>query len=124
MSKKSPHRLASFGFAFRGLWQLFRSEPNAWIHLIFLVIVCILGLLFGIPLLEWALLIFCFGLVFIAELFNTAIELLCDHVTPEWHGVIKRIKDVSAAAVLISAITAALIGLIIFIPHILSVSSV
>jgi undecaprenol kinase/diacylglycerol kinase (ATP) len=124
MAKKSPHRLASFSFAFRGLLQLFRSEPNARIHLAFLIIITILGLLFEISFREWAFLILCFGLVFIAELFNTALELLCDHVTPEWHGNIERVKDVSAAAVLISAITAALVGLIIFVPHILSIDSV
>lgn len=117
MQVKSRNRLHSFANAFSGLKQLFLSEPNARIHLAVMLLVLVCGTYFSITSSEWLILILCFGLVFIAELFNTAIETLSNRLTTEWDVQIKRTKDLAAAGVLVSAITALIAGLIIFIPY-------
>ena len=81
-----------------------------------LVVVC--GLFFQVNAIEWAILIFAIVIVLVSEALNTAIEFLCDLVSPNQHSLIKKSKDVAAGAVLISAIGAAIIGLIIFLPYI------
>ena len=65
---------------------------------------------------EWALLIVVIGIVFISELLNSSIESLADHINPEWNELIRRAKDYSAAAVLISAVVAIAVGALIFLP--------
>ena len=77
------------------------------------------GILFGIAKTEWLIIILTIGFVLAAEGFNTAIEKLCDHVSPAYHNTIKKVKDFAAAAVLLAAISAAVIGFLIFIPYIL-----
>ena len=74
------------------------------------------GIFFCIDSIEWALVIFCFGLVFLAEIANTAIEIFVDHVSPEFHEEAGKVKDVAAGAVLVSAFVSVIIGLIIFLP--------
>jgi len=118
MSGKSSGRLASFIHAFHGIKQLFRSEPNARIHLLLMIATVAAGFYFQISRFEWLVLILCFGIVFITELINTSLEFLCDHVTPERNEQIKRVKDLAAGAVLMSAITVLIAGLIIFVPYI------
>ena len=117
MPEKSQSRFKSFAHAFSGVKELFLTEPNARIHLSLMLIAIAFGFYFHIKPIEWLVLILCFGLVFLAELFNTALETLSDHITPEWNEQIKRTKDLAAAGVLISAITAFIAGLIIFIPY-------
>ncbi|MDA3911610.1 MAG: diacylglycerol kinase family protein [Bacteroidales bacterium] len=112
-------RLISFKYAFNGLIILFKDEHNALIHLFATICVIIAGFLFEISSFEWIVVIFAIGFVWTAEILNTAIENMADFIFPEKHEKIKRIKDLSAAAVLISAITALIIGLIIFIPEII-----
>ncbi len=109
-------RLRSFKDAFRGFWWLLREEHNAWIHLAIVAVlipVCIIGKL---SLLEWTIIILCIGLVLAMEMVNSAIESLADKVSPGFDPLIGKIKDLAAGAVLISAIAAAIAGLIILIP--------
>ena len=115
-------RLHSFVYAGRGLRLLLR-EHNTWIHLVATVAVVITGLCFRLSLSEWAITVLVIGGVWITEAINTAIERLCDHVTPQRHPDIARIKDVAAGAVLLAAITAVIAGICIFLPHIAALCS-
>ena len=109
-------RLSSFGFAFSGLFAFFRQEPNAWIHLIATLTVFMAAGYFNLSLHEIIALIIVTGFVWVAEIFNTAIEKIMDFISTEKNIGIKFIKDLSACAVLLSAITAMVTGAIIFIP--------
>ena len=110
--------LRSFRFAFRGVGVLFREEHNAWVHLFATILVIAAGFIFQISRIEWALVAFAIGLVFAAEILNSALERLCDIVQPEQDKRIGDIKDLCAAGVLLCALAAAAIGLIIFLPKI------
>lgn len=110
-------RARSFGYAFSGLWRLFREEANAKIHLFAAVVVMVGGAWCHLSRLEWALVAFAIGLVIAAEAFNTALERLADAVKPEKHPLVGAAKDIAAAAVLACAITAIAIGLFVFVPH-------
>ena len=109
-------RFNSFKFAFTGLFDLFRSQPNARIHLCFAVLACCLGFFLSINSFEWLCIIFCIGLVLSAEAFNTALEYLTDLVSPDYHPLAGKAKDAAAAGVLLVAIMAALVGAVIFLP--------
>lgn len=109
----------SFGFAGQGIVDLFRFENNAKVHGLAALFVLSLGGWLGLDRVEWALLITQIGLVWAAEAVNTALEKLCDHVTPDRHPQIKAIKDMASGAVLIMAITAATVGLIILGGHVI-----
>lgn len=111
-------RLKSFVFAFNGLKILMKDEHNSRIHFVISVLVIVASVLFGLNTYEWIAIIFSIGLVFTAEITNTAIENIADFLTTEHNQKIKIIKDLSAAAVLISAVTSLTIGLIIFLPKI------
>lgn len=110
---------SSFNNAFKGLSLLIRTERNAKIHLLLSLVAISLGFLFKISTMEWIAIIFCIGFVHALEAINTSIEKLCDFINPDYHLNIKNIKDIAAAAVLISAICAFCIGLLIFIPKLL-----
>lgn len=114
-------RLYSFKYAFQGIFLMFREEPNSIIHAIVTLLVVITGFYFGISNLEWIAVIIAIGIVFSMELLNSAIENIADFISPEYHNTIKKVKDLSAGAVLITAIAAAIIGLIIFIPYIIEI---
>ena len=114
------HRFNSFKFAIAGLFQLFRSEANAKIHLSLAILAILAGLYFSISPIEWCIVVLCIVLVISAEAFNTAIEALTDLVSPDYHDLAKTTKDVAAAAVLLIAIGAAIAGGIIFIPKIIN----
>jgi diacylglycerol kinase len=114
-------RIRSFGFAFQGLKTLLREEPNARIHIVAAICVIILGFLLKISAGEWIAVIFAIGFVITTEIINSAIENIADFISPEKNDKIKKVKDLAAAAVLISAITALIIGVIIFLPKILVV---
>jgi undecaprenol kinase/diacylglycerol kinase (ATP) len=115
------NRIKSFNHAFNGLKVLWKEEHNARIHFFFIFLVVGAGLIFKITLTEWISLVFAMGLVVIVEIINSSIENLADFISPSIHLQIKKIKDLSAAAVLTSAITALIIGLIIFVPRIMAV---
>ncbi|MCP1385998.1 diacylglycerol kinase family protein [Runella salmonicolor] len=106
--------LRSFGYAVEGVVALFRYENNARFHLLAALVVVIAGIIIGLTYLDWVIIVIVIGGVWAAEAFNTAIEKLCDVVSPGIHPQIKAIKDLAAAGVLIMAGTAALTGVIIF----------
>lgn len=106
----------SFKCAFKGIYELLRSEPNTWIHLLATVGALIAGILFRISKSEWCVILILIALVWAAEGFNTAIEKLTDHLFPEYHETARSAKDLAAGAVLICAIAALVCGLIIFLP--------
>ncbi len=110
--------LRSFHFAFRGIGVLFREEHNAWVHLLVTILVIAAGFILRISLTEWGLVAFAIGLVFAAEILNSAQERICDVVQPEQDKRIGDIKDLCAAGVLVCALAAAAIGLIVFLPKI------
>ncbi|MEJ7737727.1 MAG: diacylglycerol kinase family protein [Chitinophagaceae bacterium] len=112
-------RLKSFLFAFEGLAFFFRREHNAWIHGVATVLVLLAAMIAQVSRLEIIAILLVIGLVWISEMFNTAIEKMMDHFSPQRHPDIKAIKDIAAGAVLIAACSAFITGLIIFIPKIL-----
>lgn len=106
----------SLGYAREGIHAFFASQHNALIHLFLTILMVFSAVFFGVTRMELIVLIVVTGFVWSAEIFNTAIEALLDHIHPHKHPRVKFIKDVSAAAVLVAAVTAFLTGLIIFIP--------
>ena len=112
-------RLFSFKYAFSGLRYVVHSQRNAWIHAAITIGVLILAVLLKISLVEWGILLLAIGLVWTAEIFNTALEALVDLASPNTHPLAKIAKDTSAAAVLFSAIISVLIGLVILLPPLL-----
>ncbi|MEQ1675304.1 MAG: diacylglycerol kinase family protein [Chitinophagaceae bacterium] len=108
----------SFGYAFNGIKAFFRTEHNALLHLLATIVVVILAVVFPVTTTEAAVLALSVGFVWAAELFNTAIEKIMDFISVEKQPQIKYIKDLSAAAVLVTAVAAAAAGLIVFIPKI------
>lgn len=111
---------ASFRNALNGLVQAVKKERNLKIHFMIMILVIIAGLLFHISVSEWLVCLLCFALVISSELFNTALEKLADRITRESDPDIRFSKDVSAGAVLFTAIMAALCGLVIFLPKLLA----
>ncbi|PCJ21093.1 MAG: diacylglycerol kinase [Candidatus Cloacimonadota bacterium] len=111
-------RLDSFKYAFSGIWTMVKSEKNAQIHLFSSLFIISIGIIYQISKLEWYAIILCIALVWMAELLNTAIEVLADVVSPEIHPSIKTVKDIAAGAVLISAMASLIIGIMIFYPKI------
>lgn len=113
-------RAKSFTHALRGVWVFIKTTHNAWIHLVVLCIAVLCGWYFGITKMEWMMLIVAAGIVLVSEAFNTAIEIDINLTSPEYHPYAKDTKDVAAGAVLLSVMVAVLIGLIIFVPYLLS----
>lgn len=109
-------RIYAFGHAFRGWWHVLRTQHNAWIHSVVATLVIILSLWLGIPARDWAVIVLAIAMVFTAEFINTAIEAVVDLASPVHHPLAKVGKDVGAGAVLVSALAAALIGLLILGP--------
>jgi diacylglycerol kinase len=115
-----PHELynraKSFRYAFEGWWYVLRTQHNAWIHALISVAVLGMGLWLGVPRSEWAILILAMMAVWMAEFMNTALEAVVDLAAPEYHPLAKVAKDVAAAAVLVGALGAVLVGLLILGP--------
>lgn len=110
-------QLRSFGYAWKGIRSCIGKEQNLSFHLLATPTVVAAGFLAGITRTEWMLVILCIGLVIAAELFNSAIEQLINLVSPQRHPLAGRVKDIAAGAVLVCAATAAIVGLIIFVPY-------
>ncbi len=110
-------RARSFGYALAGIAELLRNQHNAWIHLLATIVVVCAGLWFGVDTLQWGFLVLAITVVWVAEALNTALELLCDAASPDFHPLVKKCKDVAAGAVLLSALGAAAIGALVFYPH-------
>ncbi len=119
----SSSGLRCFAYALKGISVLISKQVNFRIHLFAVIAVILGGIILDVSLMEWIILILCMGLVLMLEALNTAIEYTIDLVSPGYHELAGKIKDISAAAVLIAALTSALIGLIIFIPKIFAYSS-
>lgn len=110
-------RIRSFTYALTGVTTLLREQQNAWVHLLATLLVIGLGMWFSVSATEWSLIIMAIVLVWMSEALNTAIELVCDRVSTEFHPLVKKAKDIAAGAVLVTAVGAAIIGLIIFLPY-------
>ena len=113
-------RLRSIQFALYGLKEVLITQQNAWVHLCATVITIIAGMFLRLSMLEWCVLALAITLGWVAEALNTAFEVLCDVTSPDFHPLVKKSKDVAAAAVLLSAIGAIIIGALIFGPKLLS----
>jgi diacylglycerol kinase len=109
-------RIQSVKYALHGWWHVVQTQRNAWVHALIAVIVIIMGLWLKLPARDWAVLILTIAMVFTAEFINTAIEAVVDLATHEEHPLAKVSKDVGAAAVLIAALAAVLVGLLILGP--------
>jgi diacylglycerol kinase (ATP) len=116
MKKFIVSRIASFGHAFRGWAYVLRTQQNAWIHAVAATLVFLVAIWLGIPPRDWAVLIMTIAMVFTAEFINTSIEAVVDLASPMHHPLAKVGKDVGAAAVLIAALAAILVGLLILGP--------
>lgn len=112
--------IASFGFALRGLKTAVKKEPNFRIHLLLAVAALITASILGFSTIEWLILAFTISFVLLLELVNTTLESIVNLVSPKIREEARVAKDVSAAAVLLSAIIAIIVGLTLFIPKITS----
>ena len=112
-------RIASFGYAFEGIFEVIQSQANFKIHFLAAFLAIVTGFYFSISSVEWCLIIGSIAAVLSAETFNTAIEHLTNLVSPEYHMLAKKAKDAAAGAVLLVAIGAAVIGGLIFLPKVL-----
>lgn len=115
-------RLRSFKYAFQGLADVIRSQANAKIHLIVGTLAVVAGFVLKLSALEWVTLVLTIALVLAAEAFNTALEYLTDLVSPDIHPLAGKAKDAAAAAVLLLAIGAVIVGIILFLPKLLSLA--
>lgn len=101
----------------RGLWVAYKEEPNFKIEIFFTLLVPYLGYRFGISYFEFLVLVLTIGFVLTVELLNTALEEVCDKFHPERDPHIEKIKDLAAAAVLVSSVSAVIIGVMVFWPY-------
>jgi diacylglycerol kinase len=111
-------RANSFRYAWEGICRFFVHEHNTWIHLAATIAVFVAAWLLEVSHSEMILLIIVTGFVWVAEIFNTAIENAMDLISPDYHPKVKLVKDLSAAAVLIAAVISVITGAFIFIPKI------
>ena len=114
-------RLQSLTHACHGLVLMLKSQHNAWLHATASILVLTFGAIFKLPATQWCWLVIAIMSVWTAEALNTALEFLADVTSPEFHPLVKKAKDVAAAAVLISAGGSAIIGLLILGPHFLRI---
>jgi len=113
--KKARSLLQSFAFAFDGIWYSLKTQRNMRIHFFSALIVLVAAPFFKITSTEFLILIFTISLVIVSEMFNTAIEAAVDLATDKYHELAKIAKNVAAAAVLISALNAVVVGYFLFI---------
>lgn len=112
--------IRGFAYALNGICHAAATQLNFRVHLVCALVAVCAGYALHISNDEWLWIIFCIGMVLVAELFNTAIEFLTDLVSPEYNKKAGLVKDMAAGAVLITAIAALTIGLVIFIPKLLA----
>lgn len=110
-------RIRSFKFAFAGVWTMLKSQHNAWIHACATVAAVTTGLLLRLSPAEWCSIVLAIMAVWTAEALNTALEFLSDAVSPDFHPLVKKAKDVAASAVLIAAVRSVVIGILVLGPH-------
>ncbi|GAC1379400.1 MAG: diacylglycerol kinase family protein [Ktedonobacteraceae bacterium] len=109
--------ITGFGYAFSGLWYALRTQRNARVHVSIAILITIVGIILHISAVEFAMLFVAITGVFIAEMFNTVVELCVDLASPTYHPLAKIAKDVAAGAVLLSAMLSVVIGLFVLGPH-------
>lgn len=112
--------LLSFKYAFKGLNKVFWEEQNFRVHIFMAVSVLLLALYYKIEVWQFIILIIIIALVLTLEIINSIVERLLDLLKPRLHQYVKDIKDMTAAAVFIGALTAVIVGLLIFLPYILA----
>lgn len=119
-----PHRLIkhfhSYRFAITGIFKTLRIQSNIWIHLVAAVLVLMAAFWFRVTRTEVLVILLCIGMVISAELLNTAIEVSLNYLAKEHHVDVEAAKDIAAGGVLVASIIAAMIGLIVFLPYLLS----
>ena len=122
MNPKQEYKkiINSFRYAIEGFISSFKTERNMKIHILAMTIGIALGIFFKLNKIEWCIITIAIVMVISAELFNTAIETVVDMVSPQKNLQAKLAKDIAAGAVLVFAIGSAIIGLIIFIPKIVT----
>ncbi len=116
-------RIKSFRNAFIGLWHVIRTQQNAWIHAIATVAVVLLSIWLKLGIRDWAILLLTVAMVWTAEFINTALEIVVDLASPDLHPLARVGKDVGAAAVLIAAVSAIIIGFLLLGPPLLETFS-
>lgn len=109
----------SFGFAFKGIRMVLSNQQNLWIHLMVACIVVATGYFAKLSAVEWCIIVLCIFMVIAMETMNSAIEKLVDFVSPGFHEQAGAIKDISAAAVLLTVVGAVVAGLLIFLPKLI-----
>jgi diacylglycerol kinase (ATP) len=112
-----------FGYAFVGIVDLVRVQRNAQVHVFVIAVLVLVSLAWGLSPTEWLVLILTMSMVLAMEAINTAVEAVVDLVSPDYHPLAKRAKDVAAGGVLITAIGAVFVALIIFGPRLLALAS-
>ncbi len=110
--------VAGFGYAFHGLWYALRTQRNARVHTAIATLAILISIFFRISAVEFAMIFVAITGVFIAEMFNTVIEVCVDLASPTYHPLAKIAKDVAAGAVLLSAMLSVVIGLFVLGPHV------
>jgi diacylglycerol kinase len=108
----------SFKYASRGFLKTWKEEQNLQIQSLAGAIVFILAIYLHVSRQEWIMLVFIVGLVILMELANSAVERIADVLKPRLNSYVKEIKDVTAAAVMVSSLVALIVGVLIFWPHI------
>jgi len=119
VSRLRQHTI-SIKHALDGVVYTFRTQPNFQIHSIFAILAITASIYFQVSTAELAVILFIIGLVLVAEMINTSIESVVDLATEQFHEKAKIAKDVSAGMVLITATVAVFVGIVIFLPHIIS----
>lgn len=114
--RRAVSRVASFRHAFAGWWYVLRTQHNAWIHAIASLAILGVATWLGLGPTEWAILILTIAVVWVAEFVNTAVEASVDLLSPDIHPLAKIAKDIAAAAVLIAALAALVVGLLLMGP--------
>jgi undecaprenol kinase len=114
-------KVASFGYAVNGFRIAFKEETNFQIQLVLAVIAIVLGIYFKISPIEWLFIVTAIGIVLTAELLNTALEELCDMLRTTHDPHVAKIKDLAASAVLVSSAMALIVGIVVFLPKVLTI---
>jgi diacylglycerol kinase len=109
--------IKSFRYALKGIKIALKEERNFKIMVIVMALVVCCGIFFRIEKVDWILIFITSGSVLVAELFNTVIENLIDMISPDYHVMAEKIKDLSAGAVFVTAIFSVIVGLLVFIPY-------
>jgi diacylglycerol kinase (ATP) len=110
-------RARSFAYAIEGVGFMLRTQHNAWLHAVATVAVIALAVYCDVSAADWRWLVAAMAMVWVSETLNTAVEYVCDVLSPDFHQAVKHAKDIAAGGVLIAALGAAVIGVLTFWPY-------